>query len=145
MNKIAYIVLVVVILGIIGFAIYQTTKSQTNSNSGNTSDTSQSTPGAPEPADTTVPGAIAILFYGNGCPHCANVDKWLEENKVAEKVKFDRKEVWYNKDNSNLLGEKAKACGIADDQVGVPFLYDTVNNKCYIGEIDVENFFKGKL
>ena len=145
MNKIAYVVLVVVILGIIGFAIYETTKSQTNSNSGDTNNSSQSAQGTPTPADTTVPGAIAILFYGNGCPHCANVEKWLSDNKVAEKVKFDTREVWYNKDNSNLLAEKAKACNIAEDQVGVPFLFDTVNNKCYVGEIDVENFFKSKL
>ena len=145
MSKTAYIILVVVILGIIGFAIWETTKSQTNNNSGNADSKNQSASQSPQPSDTIVPGAIAILFYGNGCPHCANVEKWLSDNKVAEKVKFDTREVWYNKDNSSLLGEKAKVCGIASDKVGVPFLFDSVNNKCYAGEDEVTDFFKSKL
>ena len=31
-----------------------------------------------------------ILFYGMGCPHCAIVDEYLEENNVKEKVDFVR-------------------------------------------------------
>ena len=147
MNKTFYSILVVIILGIIGFAVYQTTKSEMNSSSNNnsTQSTSESAPQSPEPKDAIVPDAIAILFYGEGCPHCTNVEKWLSDNKVADKVKFDKHEVWYNKDNQNLLAEKANVCGIASDKIGVPFLFDNINNKCYSGEIEVEDFFKGKL
>ena len=144
MNKFLSVILVVIVLVIVGFGIYQTTKSKTNSDTENTNSTTQSAPQSPQPSDTTVPGAIAILFYSSSCPHCTNVDKWLTDNKVAEKVKFDRRET-HNQDNSQLLSEKAKACGIADDKVGVPFLFDSVNNKCYTGENEVMDFFKSKL
>jgi hypothetical protein len=81
-----------------------------------------------------------ILFYGNGCPHCEIVDDFVLQNKIEEKVKFTKLEVWYNKDNQSIISQVAQKCGITADSVGVPFLYDGV--KCYEGDIDVINFFK---
>ena len=83
-----------------------------------------------------------ILFYGEGCPHCEVVDKYISENKVEEKVSFIRKEVYYNKENQKELIEKAKICGIAVDNIGVPFLWDS--EKCLIGDQDIISFFKLK-
>jgi len=87
-----------------------------------------------------IPDGI-ILFYGQGCPHCKVVDDFITANNIEQKVKFTRLEVWYNKDNQAILGQVAKKCGITDSSIGVPFLYDG-NGKCYVGEIDVPNFFK---
>lgn len=82
-----------------------------------------------------------ILFYGEGCPHCKNVDDFMAENKIEDKVKFTRLEVWYNKNNQAMLGQVAQKCNISSNQVGVPFLYDG-NGKCYMGDVDTINFFK---
>ena len=82
-----------------------------------------------------------ILFYGRECPHCKDVEDFITANNISQKVSFTRSEVWHNKDNAQLLAQKAQICGITGDSVGVPFLYDG-NNKCYIGEVDVPNFFK---
>ena len=82
-----------------------------------------------------------ILFYGQGCPHCKNVDDFIAQNKIEDKVKFTRLEVWYNKDNQTILGEVALKCKITSSQVGVPFLYDG-NGKCVDGDTDVINFLK---
>jgi hypothetical protein len=95
-----------------------------------------------------IPGGI-ILFYGEGCPHCKNVDDFVEQNKITDKVNFANLEVWYNKDNNLILQEVAKKCGINADSVGVPFLYDPSTSsgqagKCYVGEVDVINFFKNE-
>lgn len=136
MQKIWGVVVVIAVLAIIGFGIYFATKG-----SGNSENKSSDGATAAKADDTIVDGAIAILYYGRGCPHCEKVEKWLADNKIADKVKFNVKEVWYNKTNSAELSEKAKACNISSDQVGVPFLYDIKNNKCFVGETDVEKFF----
>lgn len=89
---------------------------------------------------TPLPAGI-VLFYGEGCSHCKNVEDFITQNKIEDKVKITRMEVWYNKNNQATLTEVAKKCGITSGSVGVPFLYDG-NGKCYIGEVDVPNFLK---
>ncbi len=86
-----------------------------------------------------------ILFYGQGCPHCANVEKFLSENKVKEKISIEEKEVYYNPRNSQLLINIARKCGFNDNQIGVPFLWDEINNKCIVGDEPIISFFKEKL
>jgi len=81
-----------------------------------------------------------ILFYGQDCPHCKDVEDYISQNKIEDKVKFTKLEVWYNKDNQNILAQIVQKCGIKTDQVGVPLLWD--GSKCYIGEVDAINFFK---
>ena len=81
-----------------------------------------------------------ILFYGEGCPHCKVVDDFITQNKVEEKVKFARLEVWNNKYNQKILTKAAEICNIKTDTVGVPFLFD--KNKCFVGQIEVIDFFK---
>lgn len=84
-----------------------------------------------------------IFFYGDGCPHCAIVEEYIKENKVNEKVAFSTKEVYYNRDNSKELEEKAKICGMPTDSIGVPFLWD--GEKCLVGDVDIVEFFKQKI
>lgn len=81
-----------------------------------------------------------IFFYGQECPHCHDVEKFISDNNISSKVKFDSLEVWHNSANADLMMQKAKECGIPQDQVGVPFVYS--DGKCYIGTPDVEKFFQ---
>ncbi len=83
-----------------------------------------------------------VYFYGAECPHCIDTLKFLEDNKIAEKVPFEKKEVWHNQSNAKELSARAKACGIAEDIVGVPFLY--ADGKCFVGTPDVEAYFSEK-
>jgi glutaredoxin len=87
----------------------------------------------------SIPDGI-ILFYGEDCPHCKIVDDFVNENKIKDKIQFSHLEVWYNKDNQNILTQVVIKCGISANQVGVPFLWD--GEKCYIGDVDIINFFK---
>lgn len=84
-----------------------------------------------------------ILFYGDGCPHCEIVDKYIEDNKIEEKVSFVRKEVYNNEKNQKELIEKAKACAISDNNIGVPFLWE--KGMCFVGDQDIIDFFKLKI
>lgn len=92
----------------------------------------------PEPAK----GAV-ILFYGDGCPHCKNVDDFVQQNKVEEKVNFLKLEVFNNQQNAKLLAKKAEICGLDAAQIGVPFLWD--GNTCILGDQDIIIFFQNKI
>jgi glutaredoxin len=84
-----------------------------------------------------------ILFYGDGCPHCINVDKFINDNKVEEKISFVRKEVFNNQKNAEEMAGKAKTCGLPTDTIGVPFLW--TGSQCVLGDTDIINFFKEKI
>lgn len=83
-----------------------------------------------------------IYYYGEECPHCKDVLKFLEENKISEKVEFQKKEVWHNKNNSEEMMKKVEECGLNPNTIGVPFLY--AEGKCLIGTPKVEGFFREK-
>lgn len=83
-----------------------------------------------------------VFYFGVSCPHCMNVEKYLEEDKVADKVSFSMKEVYNNRDNANEAIAKAAICGISKENLGVPFLWD--GEKCYVGDEDIIDFFKNK-
>ena len=84
-----------------------------------------------------------VLFYGDGCPHCAIVEDYIKENNIKEKLSFGEKEVYYNQNNANDLAQKAQMCGISTDSIGVPFLWDGL--KCYVGDQEIIDFFNGKI
>jgi glutaredoxin len=81
-----------------------------------------------------------VYYYGEECPHCHDVMKFLDENKIAEKVSFEKKEVWHDKANASEMDAKVKVCGLEKNKVGVPFLF--ADGKCFIGTPDVTGFFK---
>jgi len=83
-----------------------------------------------------------ILFYGDGCPHCAIVEDYIKNNNIKERLSFEEKEVYYNRKNADDLVVKAKICGIPTDYIGVPFLWD--GEKCFVGDQDIIDFFKQK-
>ncbi len=84
-----------------------------------------------------------ILFYREDCLHCQNVEKYIEDNKIGEKVKFEKKEIYYDTNNAEILVEKAKICGLSTEEIGVPFLWDGKN--CIVGDQDIINFFGSQI
>jgi len=84
-----------------------------------------------------------ILYYGQGCPHCARVEEFIEQNKVKEKIALEEKEVWYDSRNAKEMVERAKSCRISENELGVPFLWD--GQHCLIGDTDIIAFLKKKM
>jgi glutaredoxin len=76
-----------------------------------------------------------VFYYGITCPHCKDVEEWMKKNKVEEKIKIEKKEVYQNQKNNQELEEVAKSCGLNTMMIGVPFLY--TDGKCYIGTPEV--------
>lgn len=133
-NKKHYIVLVVVIFLIVIIVVWGL---------------KQETANAPVTGAGSVKGESAvqdntssdiIYYYGEECPHCKDVAQFLEDNKIAEKVNFSKKEVWHDTVNAAEMEKKAAECNIQKSGMGVPFVY--AKGKCYVGTPDVEAFFK---
>lgn len=84
-----------------------------------------------------------IYFYGVTCPHCKELNKFLEEEGINKKVKYEKLEVFYNEDNAALMKQAADMCKINPSGMGVPFILD--KGKCYVGTPDAKKVFLEKL
>jgi len=84
-----------------------------------------------------------IYYYGQDCSHCLKVKGFLKENKVEEKIAFEKKEVYYNKKNAQELAERARKCRIQSKEIPLPFLW--TGSECIVGDEAVINFFKEKI
>ncbi|MDD5545528.1 MAG: hypothetical protein PHX67_02655 [Candidatus Pacebacteria bacterium] len=84
-----------------------------------------------------------VLFYAIGCPHCSKVDEYIKENNLEKIMAIEKKEVGFNRGNANEMIEKAKECGLNQNNLGVPFLWD--GSKCLMGDVDIINFLEAKL
>jgi len=70
------------------------------------------------------------FFYGDGCPHCAKEEKFLDYlEKTDTSVKVFRYEVWHDKDNQKLLAQAAKSLKLGLGSVPVTI----INNEAIIG------------
>lgn len=66
------------------------------------------------------------LFYGDGCPHCAEEEKFL--STIGEKydnLEIVRYEVWYDEENSLLLKDVERAYKITRSGVPTTIIGDT--------------------
>lgn len=80
-------------------------------------------------------------YWGEGCPHCANVEKFLETWERKDQVKIEKKEVYNDKNNANYLSRRAAYCKINANSVGIPFLF-TPEGKCLSGDEPIIEFLK---
>ena len=73
------------------------------------------------------------LFYGDGCPHCAAEEEFLDEYlKDKDNVKLYKYEVWYDKTNQEYLQKVQKK--LNNKQSGVP--YTVIGDKVLLGYMD---------
>jgi glutaredoxin len=89
-----------------------------------------------------------IFYWGDGCPHCENVEKWLTENNSDNKLKINYKEVYDNKNNQTEFYNTAKQyCSeiIDNGNIGVPTGFDPVSQKCIQGDTPIIGFLSDKL
>jgi len=82
-----------------------------------------------------------ILFFSNSCPHCQIVEKYIGDNNIEAKLKFQKLEVSQDPVNAVLLEKKARACGLDVNQgLGVPFFFD--GQKCFLGDQEITAYFE---
>lgn len=87
---------------------------------------------------------LAIFFYGNACPHCQDVERWMQQNQVEEKIAISKKEVYDNRENAQLLYQAAKRCDLGSSNIKVPFLL-TPEGKCLVGTTEVTKYLADRI
>ncbi len=79
-----------------------------------------------------------VMFYGEGCPHCAKMEPIVEQVENETGVRFQRIEVWYNETNKQTFLMHAESierdCGF----LGVPSFYAFKTDKAVCGEMSAE-------
>lgn len=63
------------------------------------------------------------LFYGNGCPHCAEEEKYLKtlKSELGKNINITTYEIWDNKENQDLYEKVLTTLSIDNDKTSVPF------------------------
>ena len=70
------------------------------------------------------------LFYGDGCPHCAELEKYLNKYlKEKDNVKLYKYEVWYNSDNVKKYNDVHDI--LKDKSTAIPYL--VIGNTSIVG------------
>jgi len=99
------------------------------------------------PSNVIVENPDLIFYWGDGCPHCENVEKWMAENNIDQKLKITKKEVYQDAENrKELIDSVNKYCPeLNQNGVGVPIGFDPVNNKCIQGDTTIIDFLSQKI
>ncbi len=64
--------------------------------------------------------SVLTLYYGIGCPHCANVEEYIHENGIAPAYEIERKEIYQNRSNAEVFSGELDRLGIPLTGRGVP-------------------------
>ena len=81
-----------------------------------------------------------ILFYGDGCPHCAKVEKYLEKEGMTDNL--IKKEIYQDRENAQEFNEICEEEGIEFMDRGVPFLFS--QGECFIGDKEIIAYLGNK-
>lgn len=84
-----------------------------------------------------------IFYYGETCPHCHIVDAYVKNNKINQKLNIINKEVYNNQNNAEDLRVKARLCGIPDNALGVPLLWN--GQDCLVGDQPIIDFLNEQI
>jgi len=134
-QKIITSILVLVIVGLLTIIVF--------GSKGKSNDTARMKNNQSVPETVEISKKIPIFFYGNTCPHCKDVENWMKENKIEERIEIVKKEVYKNQENAQELSLAAQSCGLDTNNIAVPFLY--VENKCFIGTPDIISYLSQKI
>ena len=86
---------------------------------------------------------IVYYFYGQGCPHCAKIDPFIENmTRDYPDVDIRMLEVWYNQTNQQIYSKVNAEAGIASPP-GVPEL--VIGKTVLVGEVDIPAKLEGYL
>lgn len=123
-NKLIAIIFGLSIFAILGGSLFFSSKTKTNTNL----------------VELSEPTTYEY-YWGNGCPHCAKVEEFLENWDKKDLVEITKYETWYNKENELRLKSRATTCNIPLQQVGVPLLV-TKSGECIIGDVPIIEHFE---
>jgi len=79
------------------------------------------------------------FFYGTGCPHCSQVENFFESEKLYDTYPIDKREIYFNRDNTILFNDILDKLNIPNEERGVPTV--VIGDKVLVGDTPIiENF-----
>jgi len=102
---------------------------------------------AASPASAAAPSdannSIVYYFYGQGCPHCAAIEPFMENmTQKYPDVDIRMLEVWYNQTNQQIYTQVNAQAGISSPQ-GVPEV--VIGKTVLIGQQEIPDKLEGYL
>ncbi len=99
-------------------------------------------PNATAQENVSEEGLCIYFFYGQNCPHCANIEPLIEElaGKYPE-VNVKYFEVYFNQSNQLFFADFNRRYGI--ERAGVPAVF--IGNKALIGEKAIKNDLENSI
>jgi cytochrome c biogenesis protein CcdA/glutaredoxin len=80
------------------------------------------------------------LFIGEGCPHCAQTLKFLEDNGYLQRYGVAVKEIYFNQDNAAEFNKLLEEYSVPLMERGVPALL--ADGSFYTGTDKIEDYFR---
>lgn len=86
--------------------------------------------------EKTVAQPDVVLFVSQTCPHCQNVENYLQQNKINDQINIDIRQIYQQRENQQLLRETANKCPDLNTSqgIGVPLAYFPSTNSCLSGD-----------
>lgn len=81
-----------------------------------------------------------LFFYGQGCPHCAKVEAYFQQEKIYDNYPVEKLEVYFNRDNSLYYNQLMDQMNFSVDKRGVPTL--VVGDQILVGDEPIISQFK---
>jgi cytochrome c biogenesis protein CcdA/glutaredoxin len=60
------------------------------------------------------------FFYGTGCPHCAVVEEYFQNEGIYEKYEIEEKEIYFDRENAVFYTNLMIELGVPKEERGVP-------------------------
>lgn len=79
------------------------------------------------------------LFYGIGCPHCAEVLSYFEKENLFSKYSVEKKEIYFDRNNALLFNQVLDNLGIKESSRGVPTVI--IGKKVLVGDKPIIDSF----
>ena len=83
---------------------------------------------------------VITYFHGEGCPHCAEVDSWMDSRDIEKKYPIDNREIYNNGNNATFFNEMMDRLAVPLDQRGVPAV--VIGDTVLVGDKSIIDNFK---
>jgi cytochrome c biogenesis protein CcdA/glutaredoxin len=97
-----------------------------------------------QPCDDPTNTTCIYFFYGDGCPHCARVEPFIEQLELKyPNLEIHRFEIYNNRSNALILNNYFDAYNIPERERGVPAVF--IANSYLIGDKPILNKLEEKI
>jgi cytochrome c biogenesis protein CcdA/glutaredoxin len=79
------------------------------------------------------------FFYGIGCPHCGEVERFFEEEDLYARYPVEKREIYFNRANALLFSSVMDRLGVPEKSRGVPAV--VIGNKLIVGDEPIKDNF----